>query len=667
MTVSSTTRKAGPFLGNGVITVFPFTFKVFDKTNIKLLLIDTNGNSTTLTLDSQYSVALNADQTNSPGGSITYPITGNPLPAGYQLVALGDLPIEQETDITNSGGFYPQVIEDMVDRATIQIQQVAELAGRAIVVTEAENTAPVLPPAKQRAGMLLGFDIAGNVELIAPTATVGAGDLRNEIWVDGVDYISGTSNSVTLSRAYGNKANLGSLVMQGIGQDPTTYTLAGLTLTFNAVIPLGVSKIWCTGGTTLSVPLVSPVGVTVEQFGAKGDGSTDDTHAIELALSASSCVEFAGPGPYICGPLTIPSTTKSFTSRCGSVIKPSSAVPVGSGFSTWITAAGLSGARISGLEFRAPSATYSGLISPGNYGGLTVFSLANSTDTVLDRIVTNGSGYTGISNALGTGNKILNCRAIDWLGNGIVTSGSSLAVLDTRTEIAGCYVHGNGVTSIANGIAAIFAIDFDMHDNNAEQAGTFGFAAALCASGIMARNTSLESVHEALNVEDSSMITVIGNKGRWAPGGNSIDFGMSFFGNTQNCVGLTIIGNTVQNSGSSGFAFAGSLAGFGIQHSTLKNNLALNCNAKKAAVAGGVDNLAGILLSGSLIQSNDIDDNSVIDIIGTVTYGIGEIDQGVGRPSSNFVRANSTSGAFTGGSALFLSASTKHALNSSEM
>jgi hypothetical protein len=661
MTVSSTTRRAGPFTGNSVTTVFPFSFKVFAKTDVKLLLIDPNGNSTELTLDSQFSVALNTDQNNSPGGTITYPITGTPLVATYQLVVLGDIPLDQTTDITNSGGFYPDVVEAMIDRATIQIQQVEELAGRAIVVTEAENTAPVLPPAKQRAGMLLGFDIAGNVELLAPTASVGAGDLRNEIWIDGTDYISGTSTSVTLSRPYGTKANLGSVVMQGISQDPSSYSLTGLTLTFNAVIPLGVAKIWCTGGTTLSVPLVSPVGVTVEQFGAKGDGSADDTHAIQLALSASPCVEFAGPGPYICGPLTIPSTTKSLTSRCGSVIKPSGSVPVGAGFSTWITASALVDAEMSGLKFQAPSATY---------GGLTVLLASACTNTKFRNLTLNGAGYTGISLALGTNNKVLNCSVADYKGNGIQVSGSSLAVLDTGTEVAGCYTEGNGVASIAHGVSFIYAVDFNCHNNRSKNAGTFGFEAALCEGGTFADNISYNSIHEGLNVEDSNHIKTIGNTARWdAGGGPGIDFGMSFFGNTRNCIGLEVIGNKVVNSPSSGIAFAGSVS-FGVQHSPVRDNLVFNCNAKRAAVAGGVDNLAGIMLSASLTQANPIAGNTVVDVNGYLTYAIAELNFGTGSPSSNEITSNRTfsSGYVGGGVAIHTAGvSTKTALNTSQL
>lgn len=268
MTVSSTTRKAGPFPGNAGTTVFPFGFKVFDKTDVKALLVNATGASTTLVLDSDYSVALAADQDTSPGGSITYPISGDPLPAGYSIVLLGDLPYDQETTISNSGGFYPSVLEDMSDRSTIQIQQLAEITSRAIVVPESESTSPTLPNAAARANSVLGFDASGNVEAIPLPASIGAGNLKNESWTAGTDYVAGTSMSVALSQAYGTKANLGTVVMAGIPQDPATYSLSGLVLTFldgngaPTVIPVGINRIWCYGGTTLSTNVTPDGSVT---------------------------------------------------------------------------------------------------------------------------------------------------------------------------------------------------------------------------------------------------------------------------------------------------------------------------------------------------------------------------------------------------------------------
>lgn len=261
MTISSTTRKAGPFAGNGVNTSFPFSFKVFDDTDVELLLVDPNGNETTLVLDSDYSIALNADQNNAPGGTITYPKTGTPLASTYQLIALGDVPNDQPTDLTNSGGFYPDVIMNMVDRSTVQIQQLAEVVSRSIVVTPADTTAPTLPPGAERANTVLGFDASGNLTVLPITASVGAGDMRVDTFISTAlpnptnlpTFTPGTSNQTVLSRAPGSVFNAW-FFFDAAYQGPDQVTsVVGKIVTFTGAIPVGVQRVYAITGTTLSI------------------------------------------------------------------------------------------------------------------------------------------------------------------------------------------------------------------------------------------------------------------------------------------------------------------------------------------------------------------------------------------------------------------------------
>ncbi|WP_175982548.1 gp53-like domain-containing protein [Caballeronia zhejiangensis] len=259
MTISSQGRKAGPFPGNGATTVFPFTFKVFDKTDLKVLRVDASGTSTTLTLDSDYSVTLNADQNGSPGGSITYPVIGSPLPSGYSLVGLGDLPYDQETDITNLGGFYPEVIEDMVDKSTIQIQQLAENVSRAIVFNEAESTSPVLPTALGRANTVLGFDSSGALELLPLPSSLGAGDLQMLVYAAGTDFTPGATTQIVLPRA---PISRGNVWVYWDGTPQLDFTVSGNTLIFPTAIPTGISNVYVRLGTTLSVGAPAQQSVT---------------------------------------------------------------------------------------------------------------------------------------------------------------------------------------------------------------------------------------------------------------------------------------------------------------------------------------------------------------------------------------------------------------------
>lgn len=168
MTISSTTRRAGPFSGNGATTSFPFAFKIFDKTDIAVTLADSSDNETLLVLDTDYSVTVNADQNGSPGGSITYPITGSPMDAAHTVIMIGALEELQPTQLANNGGFYPATIENALDRAIILIQQLSEIVARAITVPVADNiTAHQLPGNSARSLRALIFDADGN-----PTVSV---------------------------------------------------------------------------------------------------------------------------------------------------------------------------------------------------------------------------------------------------------------------------------------------------------------------------------------------------------------------------------------------------------------------------------------------------------------------------------------------------------------
>ncbi len=131
MTISSTSRRAGPYTGNGITQSFPFDFKVFGVNDLLVVTANISGVETVLSRPFGYTVTLNPDQNSSPGGTINLP---SPLPVGHLLVATSAVPLLQETDITNQGGFYPEVVESAFDRLTILIQQVNERVDRAAVL-----------------------------------------------------------------------------------------------------------------------------------------------------------------------------------------------------------------------------------------------------------------------------------------------------------------------------------------------------------------------------------------------------------------------------------------------------------------------------------------------------------------------------------------------------
>ena len=161
MTIPSTPRKAGPLLGNGVTTTWPFAFKVFSTDDVKVTIADADGVETEIT--SNYTVELNANQETSPGGTVTYPVSGDELPTGSVLTITGDLDYDQPLDLPSGGNFSPLALENQLDRAGMQIQQLREELDRAarLPVTSAEDAESLV------ADIVRIADSADNLDTVA--------------------------------------------------------------------------------------------------------------------------------------------------------------------------------------------------------------------------------------------------------------------------------------------------------------------------------------------------------------------------------------------------------------------------------------------------------------------------------------------------------------------
>mgnify|MGYP003111012244 CR=1 FL=1 len=178
MTINSTTRKTNNLAGNGNTHTYPFSFKVFADTEIvvKKLEVSTSIETTlTLGLNNDYVVTLSQDQNGNPGGSITLKQGGNNfnLPSGFQLVITSAVQPLQGTDLTNQGGFYPEVINDALDKAIILHQQQQEKLDRSISfsLTNTIGSLEVTENAAARANKVFAFDNAGEFSVLSELGT----------------------------------------------------------------------------------------------------------------------------------------------------------------------------------------------------------------------------------------------------------------------------------------------------------------------------------------------------------------------------------------------------------------------------------------------------------------------------------------------------------------
>lgn len=180
MTVTSTPRKA-ILNGNSSTTAFPWAFKTQLATDIAVIRTTAAGSVTTLVKDSDYTVSLNANQDTSPGGTITYPVTGSPLPTGDSLAVLGNVQYTQDLVIPSAGAFSSLAMNNQLDRIVMQVQQLDAMFDSVLMTANGETLTP-LPAVAARANRLLAFDASGN-----PTTAVAVAGTAAALTLDLVD------------------------------------------------------------------------------------------------------------------------------------------------------------------------------------------------------------------------------------------------------------------------------------------------------------------------------------------------------------------------------------------------------------------------------------------------------------------------------------------------
>lgn len=360
MTTPATEAKAGPYDGNDSASVFAFDFPVYADSDIRVIetLISTEA-ETDLVLNGAngYTVVRNIDQDNNPGGEITYKQAGitAALPSTKQLTIVSDFAFEQPTDIPNGGSFFASIIERAFDRVTMLVKQLKEQVDRSVKVPVSSDTDPddlvadLIAASDAAVAAYDAFDDRYLGSHASDPTTDNDGDalVEGALYWNTADNVMKVYNGATwqalasatyiVTNATGDgvetefplpvapiSSNNVDVFFDGVYQSKSSYTVSGLDLTFSTAPPNGVDVEFVI---TQTLPVNSadaanvtftPAGagalqtnaqakfreiVSVKDFGAVGDGVTDDADAIntaEAAASAGGRSLYFPAGTYLC-------------------------------------------------------------------------------------------------------------------------------------------------------------------------------------------------------------------------------------------------------------------------------------------------------------------------------------------------------------------------------
>lgn len=242
MTVLTTISKAGPYAGAGTTGPFPVPFRFLANSHLRVVRTNTAGVDVDLVLNSGYT----ATGAGAASGSVT--LTA-PLAVGEKLTVSRNVPATQEADYVSGDAFPAESHELALDKLTMLAQQIEEETSRSLrVPVSATGVNPELPaPTPLR---LLGWDISGNR-------------------------------------------------LQNYNPDGVSESLLAQAL----AAPTGSSGVGFAQAGAGAVPRTAQAKlrecVSVRDFGAVGDGVTNDSAAVQAAINTGKRV-YMPAGTYLC-------------------------------------------------------------------------------------------------------------------------------------------------------------------------------------------------------------------------------------------------------------------------------------------------------------------------------------------------------------------------------
>lgn len=232
MTISVETNKH-TYSGDGANKNFAFSFPILDETHIDVLVKDTNGDITTQTLTTHYTITGTGNtrgSTDYASGTVKF-VTA---PAATDtVIILRDVPKTQGTDYIENATFSAETTEDSFDKLTMQVQELEEKLDRSIKVDPVtESTFNSLTvKGTPAASSVISVDAGGDdLEFVALTSVDLYPVLDEDTMVSDSDAHVATQQSI---KAYvDTNVQTDEEVQDLVGAMVTGNTETGITVTY---------------------------------------------------------------------------------------------------------------------------------------------------------------------------------------------------------------------------------------------------------------------------------------------------------------------------------------------------------------------------------------------------------------------------------------------------
>lgn len=460
MSITNQTAKSGPFIGASYPQVVPTQFPFQNASDLLVI----NVGQTSGPHDPPLVLALGSDYTVTGGNYTTFGqmLTGNVtlMAGGANSNQVGDtfwflrnVPINQ----TTSAGFGVQLtgpqIEIALDKLATISQELQEQANRSLRFEDQEVLDGTLNLAARK-GNSLAFDSTTGAPIFIPTSGVS-----------GILPLVVTSNISTL-RALSVTSVANNAAIEVLGYYSPGDGGGGIFY-FNTSSSAGDN-----GGTVIAPAVgagrwirVTSNYIDIRWFGAKGDGVTDDSVAIQTSINQATETIFPS-APYLVNSVI------NLVSNVRLIGNGSATILPGSGCASYcIKGVGLSNVTITNLTVRfAAGITPQVVLPQGTYGSASAIYFENCTNIALSNLRGGGmfgqvnlyncqdswckdsifsspnAGVAAVADSTVTGTALID--GIEFTGNEILDGGDDgIAILSRGTGVVqSVLVSGNYIT-----------------------------------------------------------------------------------------------------------------------------------------------------------------------------------------------------------------------------